>query len=165
MYSSLTISYYLIGKAKEDSIHLSALKLQKILYLAYGHYSAGTNDKLFSENIVAWQYGPVVQVIYQIFKKFGNTPLETLIDKVPEITSEKIFDAKCEINDQHRLFLDMIWGIYAKFTAGQLVELTHRDNTPWAQVTHNGTSVGRNQEIAFGMIKAHFDQKIALHAL
>jgi uncharacterized phage-associated protein len=165
MYSSLTVSYYLIGKAKDENAILTALKLQKILYLAYGHYAAATSGKLFSESIVAWQYGPVVQSIYQTFKRFGNENLCSFVDNSTEITTQKIEDAKEEISIEHQMFLDMIWSIYKRFTAGQLVELTHRDQTPWAQVTHNGSQIGNNKEIEFVMIQEHFSHKATAYAL
>ena len=47
---------------------ISNLKLQKLLYYAQSAYLALKNTPLFSNNIIAWNHGPVVEEIYQKYK-------------------------------------------------------------------------------------------------
>ena len=46
---------------------LTNLKLQKLLYCAYGVHLALFSEKLFNDQIQAWKLGPVVPIIYQEF--------------------------------------------------------------------------------------------------
>lgn len=61
-----------IMKDDYDADSISNLKLQKLLYYAQGSYLALTNEPLFNENILAWKHGPVVNEVYQVYKKYGS---------------------------------------------------------------------------------------------
>lgn len=43
------------------------MKLQKLLYLAAGHYLAISGDPMFPEAIEAWEHGPVVNSVYALY--------------------------------------------------------------------------------------------------
>ena len=45
----------------EGNNDLTNLKLQKILYFAQAEHLKKYNQKLFNQDIEAWQYGPVVR--------------------------------------------------------------------------------------------------------
>ena len=55
---------------------LSHLQLQKLIYLAYKAYLFEYSKSLFDEKIVAFKYGPVVEEVYQKFKKYGSEIIE-----------------------------------------------------------------------------------------
>ena len=46
------------------------LMLNKLVYLTYGYGLALLKQKIFYEDIQAWQYGPVIPSIYHEFKSF-----------------------------------------------------------------------------------------------
>ncbi len=74
----MDIANELLKKAAEDGGGdlLTNMKLQKLLYYEQGFHLAYFNQPLFNEAIEAWQYGPVVPLVYEHYKSFGRTGLE-----------------------------------------------------------------------------------------
>ena len=97
------------------------MKLQKLVYFAYGWYCAYFEQFLFPETIFAWQHGPVVADLYGRFKRFGGNPIDHISD-VPE------FD------EDVKSILDEVWDVYTPATDIQLSNITHRIDAPWAKV-------------------------------
>ena len=62
--------------ASIDGDLITNLKLQKLLYYAQAWHLAHFGSPLFSDDIEAWQYGPVIKSIYQKYSKFGNQPIK-----------------------------------------------------------------------------------------
>jgi uncharacterized phage-associated protein len=130
-YSAVDIAKYLISKAKEEAdgeTHvISPLKLQKILYYTQGWYLGMYGEPLFSENIYAWKYGPVVQEIYQKYKSFGseNLAINPTVD-----LSFIIGDGSIKNH------LDKVWNTYKSDTAEKLVTRTH-NSEPWLEAFKN----------------------------
>ena len=52
-----------------DADYISNLKLQKLLYYAQGSFLAIKDIPLFDDNLLAWVHGPVVNEVYQEYKK------------------------------------------------------------------------------------------------
>ncbi len=98
---------------------ISNLKLQKLLYYVQGFNLAIMEKPLFSENIEAWQYGPVVREVYFHFKSFGagNIRLKSNFD-LPQMTI-----------DEEKLFNEVMTE-YGKYSAVRLMEMTHEE-LPW----------------------------------
>ena len=94
-YKALDVANELLKRAADNGGGdlLTNLKLQKMLYYEQGFHLAYFNEPLFEEPIEAWQYGPVVPVVYNYYKSRGRNGIE------PEDIIEK-FGA-----DALRLFL------------------------------------------------------------
>lgn len=74
MYSALEIAKYIIDKCTKDRCPVSNLQLQKILYYVQREFlRQGT--LAFSEEIEAWQFGPVVREVYRQYCGFGAMPI------------------------------------------------------------------------------------------
>ncbi len=70
MYFALNIAKYIIDKCTRERYPVSNLQLQKILYYIQREFlQLGT--KAFSEEIEAWQFGPVVPAVYRQYCGFG----------------------------------------------------------------------------------------------
>jgi len=123
MNKATEIAHYFITLAqKEDENDLTNLKLQKILYFAQGDYLIKTGNCLFSDNIEAWKYGPVIREVYEEFNHCGSFPI-TVFD-IPSKVKLKKVEA---ITD----FLDDAWNKYGKFSASHLVSQTHTNGSSW----------------------------------
>lgn len=73
-YSALDIANYMIEYSNGVGKPISNLKLQKYLYFAQAKNLVNTNNPLFESKISKWQYGPVVQSVYDRFKIYqGNS--------------------------------------------------------------------------------------------
>lgn len=77
MYSALNIAKYIIDKCTNDKCPISNLQLQKILYYIQREFLQ-QGAKAFSEEIEAWQFGPVVPEVYKQYCGFGAIPIRML---------------------------------------------------------------------------------------
>lgn len=112
------------------------LKLQKLVYLCFADYLCETGESLFSDKIYAFKYGPVVDTVYRKYKKYGYKPIEK---EDSDIDAKNISEmpAKSRILFAERgtdkiLSIDKTLERYGDMTASDLVELTHKESTPWS---------------------------------
>lgn len=99
---------------------ISNLKLQKLLYYAYGCFLALYEERLFRENIVAWQHGPVVTMVYENYKANKSNSISN-IDTEPVELADNITDV-----------LEFVYREFGKYTAWALRNMTHEE-TPWKE--------------------------------
>jgi len=97
---------------------ITHLKLQKLLYFAQAAYLSIYDTELFENEIQAWDFGPVIPVIYQKYKTFGNSLLDLPTDYTNSLSKEITY------------FLDGIWEMFAKYSAVELINITH-EHKPW----------------------------------
>ncbi|MBF0488293.1 MAG: SocA family protein [Nitrospirae bacterium] len=116
MYTCFDIADYFLSKAEDDEELLSNLKLQKLMYYAQGLYLITNGQPLFSENIEAWTYGPVVPDLYHKHKNYGAGGIPAPTD----------FDHN-KINRQDCEFLNEIYEVFGQYSALRLKELSHSD--------------------------------------
>ena len=161
-YNAEQIANYFIEKANSMGIRdLSPMKLQKLVYFAHGCCLALLDRPLLNEPIEAWRYGPVINSLYQEFKKFGNSHLT----KKAQIADEdgKLIDFPSPTDQNIVALLDKILESYGRYTAFQLSNATHYDGTPW-DITWNSKlsdidySSSGNRIINNSKIKFHFDR-------
>ena len=101
---------------------MSNLKLQKLLYYAQSAYLALKNAPLFSNNIVAWKHGPVVEEVYQKYKKYGSDDI-------------KEFD-KLDIDKETEKILTEVYNVFGEYSAWGLRNLTHTEK-PYVETKMN----------------------------
>ena len=118
---------------------LTNLKLQKLLYYAQGCVLAITDAPLFEEEFEAWEHGPVIPAIYNIYKSNGRQP----------INSEEKFD-RLSIPAQIDNILEEVYNEFGQFSAWKLRNMTHEE-TPWK-------STKKNQIITKSIIKQYFKE-------
>jgi len=115
------IANWFLAKAQGVEKHLKPMKLQKLVYFAYGWYFAHFENSLFPERIFAWRHGPVVADLYGRFKRFKGNPIEC-VTEIPK------FD------DNVTSVLNEVWRVYAPITDVRMSDITHRIDAPWAKV-------------------------------
>ena len=140
-YSVFEIADWFLARAKSANMPLKHMKLQKLVYFAYGWYFAYCDKPLFSETICAWQHGPVVEELYQKYKSFKKYPIE-----VDDITEPHVDE------DVLSVLVD-VWESYAPATDVHLRNITHRPDAPWSKV-YNSTD--RSIEIPASYIRDYF---------
>lgn len=139
------VADFFLNKTDEEAGEfISHLKLQKLLYYAQGFVLALTNQRLFSNQIRAWQHGPVVEDIYRQYKDKGSNCI-----KKPDNSDLSVISN----NDEVLEILEEVWDVYGQFSAWKLREMTHEEK-PWLD-----TSI--NQVISLDLIKNFFQTKIA----
>ena len=123
IYSGLDIAKYVINRCKNYGKPVSNLHLQKILYFLQGEYFNATNTWLIKDDFLAWQYGPVLQDVYDEYSWYYSSLIYEDYDIQLTCVNKEIIDS---IIDEKR-----------KKTAGQLVEESHKIGGAW-QSCHNG---------------------------
>ncbi|MDQ0592177.1 putative phage-associated protein [Chryseobacterium ginsenosidimutans] len=106
-----------INNPEED---LTNMKLQKILYYLQGYYLAIFDNYLFTDDIEAWKYGPVVCEEYHTYKGYGNNSIV-----IPETDHNFSY-----LNTTQKTFINKVYSHYRQFSAIKLMELTHKEE-PW----------------------------------
>ena len=147
MYNCFDIAKKFIELSKKDSSEMTPMKLLKLTYIAHGYYLAFTDKPLFSNNVEAWKYGPVIPDLYHIVKRtdFSENDFNFI---------EMFSDSKLSKGDDK--FIESVWNAYKKFDGGQLSSKTHEEGTPWAK-TYNGQF---STKIDNELIKEYYKTKV-----
>lgn len=130
-YSAKDIAKWIIFNNQTDVDNgsgdlISNLKLQKLLYYAQGVFLAVNDYPLFDDDIVAWQYGPVVESVYQEYKRFGSNGI--VCDKSQKMT---------KISPEDAALLSEVMDEFGKYSAIGLMQMTHSE-TPWLTTERSG---------------------------
>ena len=97
---------------------MTAMKLQKLCYYAYGYHLAWEERPLFPERFEAWANGPVAPELYACHRGKFNVAAGD-IPGDPEA-----------LDDGERESIDLVLDGLGDLTAHQLSQMTHRDG-PW----------------------------------
>lgn len=126
-YSAIEIAKYIVGYCNHKGKPISNLKLQKILYYVWVNYYRDHAKPLFDEEFCAWQFGPVIPEVYFQFSSFAGIPIRR--------------NYETNVNSADSKIIDRIIDKYAKYSAAQLVDKTHKKGGPWDVVYHGGTGL------------------------
>jgi uncharacterized phage-associated protein len=135
-YQSIAVANYLIECARADVEALTPMKVQKLVYFAYGWNLAIHNQPLLNERFEAWKYGPVVPQLYRELKAFGARPIPEPVTVLRfqgmkiSVVTPTIHESENHANDTKQL-LERIWKVYGRYTAVQLSNATHAPGSPW----------------------------------
>lgn len=127
---------------------ITHLKLQKLLYNAQGVYLAIKGEKLFEDDLLAWDHGPVVKEVYDTYCVFGRNPI--IIPATPE--NNEIIN-KIESDEEVREILNFVYDNFSIYTAWQLREMSHKKGSPWDKTQ-------KNEVIDTKLIKEYFMQEV-----
>lgn len=113
--------------------------IQKLCYYAQAMYLAVYDKPLFEEKILAWENGPVIEEVYQLYK-YHNKDLR---QEISDITAE---------NEE---ILKVVNSIYGYKTPNELIESTHSED-PWKQYEDIAKDRNNNPEIDKEKIKDYY---------
>jgi uncharacterized phage-associated protein len=153
------IANFLLDHAESKGVPLTIMPLLKLIYFAHGLYLAKFNRPLINNHFEAWQYGPVVRVVYESFPGVSDDPITIRASKFDPVTNTKSL-ANYRLSEAEREFLAQIFGAYAQLHAFKLSDITHEPGSPWDEIWERG-----DQEVNPGMridnesIRAHFLRK------
>lgn len=71
MFPTIAIANHFIMRRWRDGVHVSPMKLQKLVYFAPGWYLALFNKPLIDERVEAWKFGPVILSMILILVGLG----------------------------------------------------------------------------------------------
>ena len=151
-------AYYLISLFKKDNKDVTQLQVQKIMYFFEAYYMAINPDieEVYPCNFNAWAFGPVAIPLYKEFKEFGENQIELTQEK------ENIGN---QISADKKRRLDYIYEIFGGLPAMKLVELTHREDSPWYSTwIKNGSKVVYGEQSYINKIETRdWFRKVFMH--
>ncbi len=109
----------------DSSLAISNLKLQKLLFYCQAYHLVFKSKPLFDDDILAWDYGPVVEDVYEHYKKYKSS-----IIPPPKVLKSCIDASSIGI-------ISVVMDAYAKMSPISLMSLTHSEK-PWQQAYPNG---------------------------
>jgi len=135
MISAKTLAEYLIylnHKIQGQDTDITPMKLQKLLYYCQGYSLAFTGKPIFFEPIEAWMHGPVIDSVYQEYKKYKN--------EVIPVTEEKNFE---NIDETAKSIADFVVDEKKWLNAYALSNSTHNE-APWKNTFENDSYFHKN---------------------
>jgi len=137
-----------ITLAHQENKQLTNMQLQKLVYIAQGYNLALLNQCLYFNNTHAWQWGPVVPILYKKLQKYGSGIVVNLINIQEDLISP--------IPAESKEIIGAVWSSYNSYTGGQLSSITHQNDSPWS-VTW---AEKRFSVIPIDRIAAHYLKKV-----
>ncbi len=138
-YTADNVAKYFIHLASKELVGdnqeregITNLKLQKILYFAQAYYIAKLGRALFSDDIEAWEYGPVVSRVYKKYRSNGSNPI--------------IDDGKSSLSEEDKKVVQIIWNTFGGYSASKLVNITHA-HTPWKEANKTSSQIISNKAL------------------
>ncbi len=123
-----------------DSHPITNLKLNKLVFYAQVESLKKYGIPLFSDEIQAWEYGPVEPDVYHAFKRYGRGPISAP-------------SAMFEATDRSVSIVDEVFRCFSEATAFDLVEASHRPDGAWAKTY----ALGKDEVISAEVILASAD--------
>ena len=157
IYTPSHVANHVLDRAFAEGYLITQMKLQKLVYIEYGWVLAVLDRKLFDEPIYAWEHGPVIRSLYDEFKHYGDSHIdtnsmdfnfesaETSIPRIPESERDGI------------LLLNKVWDVYKDFRTIALRDKAREQGTPWYNTYEPGKLYSA---IPDDRIKSHFEHKI-----
>ncbi len=119
-------SYYLINLYHENKKIITQLHVQKLMFLFEAFsMNAMEIETLYDCNYKAWDFGPVVPILYKRYKNFGKEDIK--------LTEEEI-NLGNQISVEKRVLMQRIYEAFNDFSPLQLVAFTHAKDSPWRNV-------------------------------
>ena len=159
---SPAIANEFIRLAAAEGRRLTQMQLQKLAYIAHGWNLAINRAPLVTDELQAWDYGPVFPKLYDSAKYFGSASIPR---PLTDMDSDRFafFLGKpsdpagrplvADISPAERDVLQRVWRRYGGYSAFKLSDLTHKPGTPWYQ-TYFGP--GKSAPIKNETIRAHY---------
>lgn len=155
--TSLDAANEFIRLAREDGRTLTQMQLQKLVYIAHGWRLALTDEPLTTDEVQAWDFGPVYPELYEVLKKYGRAAVTDYVKDMQSFwvelwNSGSSDEIKINLDTVDKQIIERVFDQYGSFPAYQLSAITHETGTPWSQTYERS----RSRPISDETIKAHF---------
>lgn len=156
MFRALEIARYTINYINKQNEEITNLKLQKILYYIQAAFLVETGEPCFPDEIVCWQHGPVVRIVYDEFRIYeaGSIPKQERVKKMVFKNGMLKFEEQPyqdpQMSTEQKKLIDRVLNGLMSYDAWYLVDRTHEE-APWKDMNNN-----YNAEILTDKIKEYF---------
>ncbi|MGA9117615.1 MAG: type II toxin-antitoxin system antitoxin SocA domain-containing protein [Bacteroidota bacterium] len=147
MYPMKAIANFFIDRAMKEGAEMSPMKIQKLLYFAYGIYHVKTGEPLFSDRFEVWKYGPVISELYHLLKGYGSDQIDRLLPDFDMATMRVVTPTIPREEKELLVFLTEFWEVYRGYSPIRLSNATHLPGTPWDEANRAGEKVISDQRM------------------
>ncbi len=127
MVSAVALANTILKKAFEEDVSVTPMKLQKLIYFVYRQCLQKYDIKILSDNFLVWQYGPVLQSVYDEFKSFRANK----ITRFAKDARNNVYVINESANAQLSNAINDVWNKYKYYDGVYLSSLTHQPGTAW----------------------------------
>lgn len=120
MHDSRVVANRFLELAAQKRDTLTPMQLLKLVYIAHGWMLGLYGRHLIRDEIQAWQYGPVIPMLYDSIRQFRSDPVVGPL-RVSEET----------LSREELSIIDQVYGKYGDITGPGLSRLTHQPGSPW----------------------------------
>jgi len=133
MYDARTIANFLLDYADERKTKVTLLSVLKMIYYAHGWHLSHKQQPLVKQPFEAWEYGPVVRVVYEAFKGSGREPLTSRAKRF-DVLANSYSEIDDPIEPEAEKFLKNVFDAYSHVDAFDLSNETHVVGSPWDEI-------------------------------
>ncbi len=121
-HSAVDVAYYLINKGIDNKNPLTQLQLQLLTIISHGYYLAFNDGRsLIKETVEAWQFSPIVPIIYDALKMHGSGLIKR----------RKKFSLDLYMDTLALAAIDEVYDVYGRLRGGELITILNRPEAPW----------------------------------
>lgn len=138
---AIACAAYLVERAIHKENPISNLQLQKMLFFAQvDHMTKNDGARLFSDDIYAWQYGPVIPYVYNAYSRYGGSPIRQahLPEQADILDSNNLQTGTTPDVLSMQESLENVYDIWAGRPAWDLVAESHKQGKAWDLVYNRG---------------------------
>lgn len=116
--------------ADRDSLAITNLKLQKLLFFCHADFIKERGFPLIKEEFEAWDHGPVLPTVYRSFRQNASGAITNRATSFDPLTATAT-EAKLAATNEMRDWLRFSFDFYKRTGAFTLSDLSHREGGPW----------------------------------
>jgi uncharacterized phage-associated protein len=135
-YNALDVSRYIINFYNDHDIEISNLKLQNLLYYIQAAFLVKYKKQAFFQNIIAWQYGVLIDDVNQEYKRFGSMSIpknEHYLDfSLNTMNFEEIKFDENIIIDEHKEIINTVLYVMANKNVFKIIDIIQSQD-PWIE--------------------------------
>lgn len=147
VYSPTSVAKEFARISENGATHM---KLQKLVYMAYGTWLRDHEEPFVSEPPQVWQYGPVFASLYHLLKIYKSTPIGVA-------QFEEIAPAGEIAENDKKALISKVWKKYGTLSAISLSNITHVPGSPWHEIaSSNKFRVPTGTAIPDDLMKRYF---------
>ena len=117
------IANEIINRGVERHQVFTHLQIQKLVYYCHAWMLGIYGTPLITQEVAAWEYGPVIEDLYHSLKKYGKDQVQVI---------PRFRRATC--TQEESAMIDGVLTQYGGLSGMQLSSLTHSSGSPWYQI-------------------------------
>lgn len=130
LYDPRSVANLILEFRKLIGLPTTNLEIQKISFFCYSAFLISHRQRLMKGFFEAWDYGPVHPILYRSFKEYNRRDIESPALARDPFTGEVRTLPPVDSVEARRAISETV-SRFSSFSAGELVDYSHRIGGPW----------------------------------